>query len=239
VPTIVTTDHPLNITSSDPAWKAFEKEVANLTAAVHATPSSVTWDAKLPGIDSKVHRQVDVHVQGEINGVPIEIAIECKRYGRPIDVGEMEAFKGKLFDLSVDAGVFYVHDGVTQAARNIAAAARHPKIVLKEFAGASLLGPAWSTSLEELLDWDCPNDNCFGGYIGWSGFRQPAGGADVEAGYCEMCGTFAIRCRECGEVDSADYGTATCYTCGATYDVTTDRKGSEVEAVVQLTRGED
>jgi hypothetical protein len=231
----VTTDDPLNISSADPAWRAFEKDIANLTARVGAAPSSVIYDQKLLGVNSKIPRQIDVYVEGEVSGIPIAIAIECKRYGRKIDVGDMDAFVGKLRDLAVDKGVFYVHDGVTAGARNSASAALHPKIVLREFAGAMLPPEPW----DDLIGWDCPNENCLTGAIGWTDYPQPAGGADVQAGYCDSCGTFVFRCRDCEAIDSADYGETQCYNCGATYDIVPERKGAEVDDVVQLTRGED
>lgn len=232
--TVVTTDQPLNIGPADPAWKAFEKDVANLIARIGASPSSVEHDKKLPGVNSKVLRQVDVYVEGEVSGIPIAIAIECKRYGRKIDVGDIDAFVGKLSDLAVDKGVFYVHDGVTDGARNSAAATLHPRIVLREFAGAALLHQDWDDLIE-----DCPNVNCFGGSIRWRKYPQPAGGADVESGYCDSCGTFAIRCRECEVIEFANYGEKRCYSCGATYDVVPEPKGAEVEDVIQLTRQVD
>jgi len=230
----VTTDDPLNIGPTDPAWMAFEKDVANLTARVGSTHSSVEYDKKLLGVNSKISRQVDVYVEGEISGIPIAIAIECKRYSRKIDVGEMDAFIGKLRDLAVDKGVFYVHDGVTVGARNLAMSSLHPKVFLREFAGATLLLEDW----DELIV-DCPNENCIGGAIRWVEYLQPAGGTDVEAGYCDLCGTFAVRCRDCDEIDSAEYGEKPCYSCGATYEVVPGRKGSGVDDVVQLTRQED
>jgi hypothetical protein len=58
---LVTTDDPMNIGPSDPPWKAFEKDVANLTAQLKAKPSDVYWNHKLLGVDSKTLRQIDVY----------------------------------------------------------------------------------------------------------------------------------------------------------------------------------
>jgi hypothetical protein len=231
----VTPTQPVTIDPTDPAWKAFEKDVANLTARVDAKPSDVTWNTHLPGVNSLVPRQVDVYVEGEVNGIPIAIAIECKKYGRNVDVSDIDAFIGKLRDLDVDKGVFYVYDGVTPGARSAAESALHPKVVLKEFAGTTLLQESW----DDIIDWDCPNENCIMGSVRWGEYPQPAGGADVEAGSCESCGTFAIRCRDCEGIDSAEYGEFRCWGCGATYDVVPERKGGSVEDVMQLTRQED
>ena len=220
---------------SDPDWKVFEKDVANLTAQLKSSPAQIQWNAKIPGVSSSVLRQVDVFVRGDLHGIPIAIAIECKKYGRKIDVGEMDAFIGKLSDLAVDKGVFYVHDGVTPGARNRAAAALHPKIMLKELNGTHLVGAGW----DDLIDLDCPNENCWSGSVRWGVHKQPAGGADVEGGPCDMCGTTAIRCRDCGEIDSIEVGDHSCF-CGAQYEISSDHyQSTDVDLIIQTSRGND
>ncbi len=231
--TTVTTDSPLNIGPSDPPWKAFEKAVANLTAKLNSLPSDVKWNEKLSGVHSGVPRQVDVYLQGDVNGIPIAVAIECKRYGRPIDVGEIDAFVGKLNGLDVDKGVFYVHDGVTPGARQRAEKALHPKVLLREFASA-LLDSSW----DDLVGPDCPTGYCQG-YVEWVEYKQPAGGADVRGGVCTSCGAFSIECRDCEEVEPAEVGKFTCF-CEAEYAISPDHyQSSEVGNVEQTKRGAD
>lgn len=171
-------------------------------------------------------------IEGEMKGIPLAIAIECKKYSRRIDVGEIDAFIGKLQDLSVDRGAFYVYDGVSAGARTRAGNARHPAVLLRERVGDEL---QW----EDLLP-DCPGQNCHAGFVRWTESKQPAGGEDVEWGYCADCGSLVFRCRDCGDVEVGDGSTATCYTCMATYELrTTDYQTSTVGDVIQLTRGED
>ena len=207
--THVTADSPLNIDQGDPDWRVFEKQVANLHAKLDAGSSEVHFDARLTGLSSGTPRQIDVLIQGELRKIPIKIAIECKRYGRKIDVGEMDQFIGKLQDLKVDKGVFIVHNGVTDAARQRAENATHPSVVLLE-------GFDPEVELEEILP-DCPSPNCYWGSVRWTSTQQPAGGEDVHWGYCEDCGSLALRCRDCGEIDGADSGE--CFSCGATYEL--------------------
>lgn len=235
MPIYVTTDTPLNIGPSDPEWKIFEKDVANFVARLDSSSKPLQYDARLMGVVSRVERQVDVLAEGELNGIPISVAIECKKYSRPIDVGEIDAFVGKLRDLSVDKGVFYVYDGVTPGARNRADGALHPKVLLRESVGGSLVLDDW----DELLP-DCPNENCYGGMVNWTSSRQPAGGEDVSWGYCDSCGTFAFTCRDCGEVESAELGLAECFTCGAKYELeSVDYQSTDVGDVIQVSRGVD
>lgn len=232
MPTEVTTDSPMNILPSDPEWKIFEKDVANLVARLDTGTSSVTHDARLMGVNSKVERQVDVLVEGTLNSMPISIAIECKKYGRSIDVGDVDAFIGKLHDLAVDKGSFYIYNGASAGARTRASSARHPAVILRENAGEEVLDD-W----DEILP-DCPAENCYGGLIRWTSSKQPAGGEDVEWGYCESCGTASLRCRDCGEIEIADAGE--CFSCGAAYDlVSTDYKSSDIGDVHQTVRGND
>lgn len=111
----------------------------------------------------------------------------------------------------------------------------HPKVLLRESVGGSLVIDDW----DELLP-DCPNENCLAGMVDWRSSRQPAGGEDVSWGHCDSCGTFAFTCRDCGEVDSAELGTAECFTCGAKYELeSVDYQSTEIGEVIQVSRGED
>lgn len=122
-----------------------------------------------------------------------------------------------------------VYDGVSAGARNRADGALHPKVLLRESVSGSLVFDDWG---ELLLD--CPNENCCGGMVNWVTSRQPAGGEDVSWGYCDSCGTFVFSCRDCGEVESTELGSAECFTCGAKYELeTVDYQSTEIGDVFQ------
>ncbi|MDE0547673.1 hypothetical protein [Microbacterium sp. C7(2022)] len=66
--TSVSVDNPIKIQRGDRDWKVFEKDVANLTARMDYGTDTVEHDAKLIGERSGVPRQIDVLVQGLLNG---------------------------------------------------------------------------------------------------------------------------------------------------------------------------
>jgi hypothetical protein len=49
--------------------------------------------------DGQDTREIDVLISGQLIGYPVQLAIECKNYGRPIGKGDIDAFVGKLNDL--------------------------------------------------------------------------------------------------------------------------------------------
>jgi hypothetical protein len=59
----------------------------------------------LPGRYSKVDRQVDVLVSGNMADFEMRVAIDAKHYSRPIDVKDVECFLGYCADLGVSKGV--------------------------------------------------------------------------------------------------------------------------------------
>jgi hypothetical protein len=83
------TDAPAS-NSRDQAWLRYEKSVATMLDSFHGT-SEVLHNAKVPGRLSTVSRQVDVSVRGAIAEIPIFVAVECKMYGRPVNVGEVDS----------------------------------------------------------------------------------------------------------------------------------------------------
>lgn len=214
-----------------PQWRAFEVSVADLTAKMDPT-AEVVHDVTLIGAVSGTARQVDVLVTGTIGGHEVRIAIECKRYSKRLGIGKVDEFAGKLIDLGVDRGVLYTLNGVTAAAAARAAAAAQPGIVLKEMAEQSPTPPEWSPSLHEFTGFgDCPNDNCYTGDISWREWPQPNGEL-IEAGSCDTCGTWAVRCAECDAETGFFISTVRCGGCDRDYEMIYDRKGGEVEDVV-------
>jgi hypothetical protein len=53
-----------------------------------------SYDVKVAG--NLVPRQLDALVEGGLGGATVRVAIECKKYGKPVDVSEIDAFIGKL-----------------------------------------------------------------------------------------------------------------------------------------------
>lgn len=57
--------------------------------------------------DGKDTREIDVLISGQLVGYQVQLAVECKNYGRPIGKGDIDAFVGKLNDLG-----FPTHYGI-------------------------------------------------------------------------------------------------------------------------------
>jgi restriction endonuclease len=64
------------------------------------------------------YREVDVFLTTGIVGYPVSIAIECKNEAKPIGVGAIDAFIGKLDDLAIppQMGIFISASGYTKTA---------------------------------------------------------------------------------------------------------------------------
>lgn len=74
--------------------------VEKIVALLHEQPGiSVRRNVMLQTPDGKDTREIDVLISGQLVGYQVQIAVECKNYGRPIGKGDIDAFVGKLNDL--------------------------------------------------------------------------------------------------------------------------------------------
>jgi restriction endonuclease len=109
-------------------WKRYEQSVHKLLEALDPA-ASVTHNRRVPGLLSGVSRQVDVLAKGSVVGLPITVAVECKKHGRVVDVGTLDQFVGKLLDIGADRGIIYSYSGFTSSAVMRAASARNPHVL--------------------------------------------------------------------------------------------------------------
>jgi len=70
-------------------------------------------------------REIDVLLTSEVSGYPIRVAIECKNYEKPLGVGEIDKFIGKLDHVGIPKclGIFVSASRYTKGAINRAAEA--------------------------------------------------------------------------------------------------------------------
>ncbi|NKE70626.1 restriction endonuclease [Candidatus Manganitrophus noduliformans] len=93
--------------------------VEEIVSLLHEQPGiSVERNVWLPTSDGKDKREIDVLISGTIAGYPVRLAIECKNYGRRIEKTDIDAFIGKLFDLSFPSqyGIFVSTSKYTKGA---------------------------------------------------------------------------------------------------------------------------
>lgn len=100
-------------------WKKYELEI--LTYFQETYPeTTITFDKKIVGKFSKVKRQIDIFIEGEIAGYDIKIAVDCKYFSENIDVREVGTFCSLVEDVDAHQGVLITKKGYTQGAINFA-----------------------------------------------------------------------------------------------------------------------
>ncbi|HEX6705094.1 MAG TPA: restriction endonuclease [Albitalea sp.] len=80
----------------------------------------MTHNVKLAGHDSETLRQVDVLVEQSIGQFNMQIVIDCKDYGHPVDVKGVEEFAGLVRDVRAHQGSMVCPRGFTKSARKVA-----------------------------------------------------------------------------------------------------------------------
>lgn len=70
----------------------------------------------LTGTKTGRQRQIDVLVEKTVGGLGLKIAVDCKCYGRKVNVNDVERFLGMLDDVRVSKGVLMTTKGYSKAA---------------------------------------------------------------------------------------------------------------------------
>jgi hypothetical protein len=98
-------------------WKKYESEI--LTYFQETYPeTTITFDKKIIGKYSKVERQIDIFIEGEIAGYEIKIVVDCKYFSKNIDVKQVESFCSMVEDIDAHQGVLITKKGYSKAAIN-------------------------------------------------------------------------------------------------------------------------
>lgn len=105
-------------------------------------PTLVQHNVKLKGKSACEH-QIDVYWEYEIAGCLHRVAIECKNYNSPVEIGNVRDFKGVLDDLNNVNGIMVSAQGYQSGAKKYA---EQYGILLKE-----LRTPNWRDTIGELV----------------------------------------------------------------------------------------
>lgn len=105
-------------------------------------PTHVQHNVKLKGFSGCEH-QIDVYWEYEIAGSLHRVAIECKNYSSPVEIGNVRDFKGVLDDLNNVHGIMVSAKGYQSGAKQYA---EQYGILLKE-----LRTPSWRDTIGELI----------------------------------------------------------------------------------------
>lgn len=110
----------------------------DIVTKIHAmTGLRATPRVKLPSrFDPSREREIDVLLEAHIGPYPYQIPIECKNWGEPVGIGDIDAYEGKLSDLGLNLrGAIYVSAGGYES--GAASKAQSLGIVLLEIEGLS------------------------------------------------------------------------------------------------------
>lgn len=72
-------------------WKQYEVYIFNRLRSEFPN-GKFARDVKRRGVRTGQDRQIDILVETSVAGFPLTIAIDCKCYGRKIDIKDVEAF---------------------------------------------------------------------------------------------------------------------------------------------------
>lgn len=222
-------EHTLN-PNTGPLWQRYEKDVRDLLDKID--DATVTHNVKQTGAVSEVERQIDVLVEGSVTASRITIVVECKHYAKPLGIGKIDEFAGKLADLKVDRGILYALSGVTSGAEARARGA-YPGIEIRNLSQTVTPPQAWEEYLDDAMKFgDCGNPNCSSGEVEWTDWPQ-SNSVSVTAGKCPVCDTLSVSC-ECGEVTGFFGSVEKCVCCGRTYEQRLSTEG-DIEDVLLVT----
>lgn len=80
--------------------------------------ASIRHDVRRLGMLSKVERQIDILIEGNVAGFDLTIVIDCKYFGKNVDVKDVDEFLGYLHDLRASKGILITNNGYSPAAHN-------------------------------------------------------------------------------------------------------------------------
>jgi hypothetical protein len=123
-------------------WELYERSVREALAALDPR-AEVLHNQRVKGRLSGAMRQIDVLARGLVAGVEIALVVECKMYQRPVAIGDVDQFVGKLIDIGADRGILYSGSGFTGGAAPRAMGAANPAVmpvVLKISEAAPVVG---------------------------------------------------------------------------------------------------
>jgi len=98
-------------------WKQYEEEIAGYFRMEYPD-ATLTPDAKLRGKFSKIERQIDLLIEGEMADFRFRVVVDGKYRDKKIDINDVEAFIGLVRDVEANKGVMISTEGYSSAAMN-------------------------------------------------------------------------------------------------------------------------
>jgi tetratricopeptide (TPR) repeat protein len=105
-------------------WKNYEKEILKYFQETFPE-TKISFDKGIIGKYSKVERQIDILIEGEVAGYEIKIIVDCKYFSKNIDVKQVESFCAMVEDVEAHQGILITQKGFSKAAINRAYYGNH------------------------------------------------------------------------------------------------------------------
>lgn len=195
-----------------PKWELYERLVARLVSDQLSTGYCVTPNARVIGAITGTPRQIDVLIDlRQDTNNHNRVIIDTKAQGRPVDVIQVEAFRGLMQDVDATHGYLVCANGYTATAERRA----------QESVSMRLL------PLDRLENFNpstwpkCMEIHCHEGRVFWDGYPSvevslaPVGHPTDQTpqrkdfvhyvGKCDRCSRFHVKCLTCGEMLSLDH----------------------------------
>lgn len=119
----------MSIESQD--WRKYEREIHQELSKIYKD-CEFEFDDKIYGKYSKIDRQIDISIRGEVGGNKILGIVDCKYFSTRIDVKIVESFLGMIEDVKANFGLIITNMGYSRAAKN-RASMKNLKLEILEF----------------------------------------------------------------------------------------------------------
>lgn len=192
----------------DHPWQVYERVVAAMISDEAGTGIDLTstMDARVVGAISGVERQIDCLSEARWEpGLARRIIVDAKRYGRKLNVKDVESFEGMMRDCRAQHEILVCPSGWSEGAERRAGDAITIKLITLEDIDET--DAAWFEPCSgRCLDRSDPRKR---GVVLWSGQLPLAIDglwAIVFTGVCDTCHSFQAWCWDCGETISVGDG---------------------------------
>ncbi|WP_194768787.1 restriction endonuclease [Tamlana sp. I1] len=101
----------------DKTWRKYERLIHQELTSVF-TDCEFEFDDRIFGKHSRIDRQIDISIRGNIGGNKILGIIDCKHFSKNIDVKIIESFLGMLEDTKANFGLIITNNGFSSSAKN-------------------------------------------------------------------------------------------------------------------------
>jgi hypothetical protein len=101
----------------DKIWRKYEREIYQELISVF-TDCEFEFDDRIFGKHSRIDRQIDISIRGNIGGNKILGIIDCKHFSKNINIKTIESFLGMLEDTKANFGLIITNKGFSLSAKS-------------------------------------------------------------------------------------------------------------------------